>query len=388
MKFKRLILPGRFVEAYLYFDFAWLFAKDGTIRAFDIAAFCEARLNGDGAAAIALFSDNRALSANRIVQPELQISADQLLDADQTIEATAHDVDCFSYIFERVLSFKSLLDTRFYYGRGYIGTDASIVQLEARSRQNFTAERLGRASRDGLGQRLVSDRPARAFQCRFGAIGAACGSEGGLIGFDAASDKPDWTVRFEPFAEKSFGLELNGYAVTNLADMNTIELYSTSLRESNLRPQPSNLEEKGEPACLEMVKEQSYLEETASLNRMFNRDDADGIFLFSKTVWQFTLGGSANRVQLIDKNLHVHSDLYAKPVKSTLSGRALAMSTTDVGVLVETDDEVLVMGRTGWTSLVDEAVYSMRGYQNSKRYQHVMTAVTRDRAELITIWKS
>jgi hypothetical protein len=94
---------------------------------------------------------------------------------------------------------------------------------------------------------------------------------------------------------------------------------------------------------------------------------------------QFAHDGSAMWVQMIDGHLNVKSDLTSVAVRSKSHGRILAMSTTDAGVLAETDDQVLIyLGQSGWIPLVDEAVHSMRGYQNSKRYQHVITVVTRD----------
>jgi hypothetical protein len=381
MRLKRLILPGRFVDVYLYFDFAWLFAKDGSVRAFDIATYCGSRLNGDGAAAVALFANNRELETGSA----LRENVNRLLGTAETIEAAAHDVDRFSYIFEHVLSFKSLLDARFYYGRGYIGTDNNIVQLQARNRQDLNAEHLGRKSRDSLGPRNVSERPARAFQCRFAAIGAACGHAGGLIGFGAANRDTDWTVRFQPFAERSFGLALNGNAVTNLANRHTVQLYAARLNKGSSHSLPWELEEVKKPARLEALEGLSYPSETASLNRIFDRDDAAGVFLFAETAWQFSLDGSARRVRLTDRDHNLRSNLSPVAIRSKLPGRVLAVSSTNSGVLAETDDQVLIMSQGEWVSLINEVVYSIRGYQTSKRYQNVVTAVTRDRAELISV---
>src|SRR4051812_24043804 len=114
MRIKRLILPGRYVEAYLYFDFAWLFSKDGVVRAFDIARYCAERLNGEGGAAERLFSNNQMLPQYATASPAVEQALASLLSSNRPIDVSAADVDLYSYIFPTGAACRSVLDVRFY----------------------------------------------------------------------------------------------------------------------------------------------------------------------------------------------------------------------------------------------------------------------------------
>lgn len=383
MKGKRLCLYGRFVEAYLYFDFLWLFSKDGTVRAFDIASFCAERLNGDGEAAAALFSDNRLL--DQPFKIRTKASATELLEKGGAYEVSAKDVDRYSYIFENELKFRSLLDVRFYYGRAYVGTDTNIVQLFARDRADLQELKRGSSRQASLGGRSVSDLPARAFRCRFGAVGAACGRGGGLIGVGADTSDRDWTVKFKQFAETSFGLALNGHAVTNLASRNRIQFFKATLSEiTTERPVSFDEPEEDWRRHIISVSDAAFLPQAERVNAVTASEETSGIFLFNRTLWRFDANGRQERSTFVNSNLEI-DEINRGPARKGPPGRVLSMSSMQAGVLAETDDAVFLYSGRHWIPLVEEAVYSVRGYQNSKRYQRIATAVTRDRVEVIAI---
>lgn len=109
-----LRLHGAYVEAYLYFDFAWLISKDGLIRAFDIDEYCSKRLNGSGNAVSKLFANNQRLTLGK---PDPEV--DRLLETQISIDVSENDLECFSYTFRSLVDFESILDLRFYYGRAF-----------------------------------------------------------------------------------------------------------------------------------------------------------------------------------------------------------------------------------------------------------------------------
>lgn len=378
---KRLVLHGEFVEAYLYFDFLWLFAADGSIRAFDIAAFCATRLNGDGTAATALFSDNRLLETGT----EEQISkAENLVKMGGGYDVSGIEVDRFSYIFEHELEFRSLLDVKFYYGRAYVGTDASVVQLRAMSQGDMRQPR-GSMSKGGLNRQKLSDLPARVIQCRFGAVSAACGPDGGLIGFGADAEAADWRLSLKQFAERSYGVAINGHAVTNLAGRTKVQIYGATLKPVRAS-RVANGEELGEDRRqrLTAISAVPLEEPSARVNTLAETDGGGSLFLFNRTVWQFDARGHSRRASLIGDNLDI-GPIQMTPLRTGPPGRVLAMSSMGAGVIAEMDDAVFVMRWGCWTPLVEEPVHSVRGYQNSKRYQRVATAVMEDRVEIIAI---
>ncbi|MGJ5020368.1 hypothetical protein [Bradyrhizobium oligotrophicum] len=379
---KRLSLLGKYVEAYLYFDFLWLFSEDGTIRAFDLASFCTERLNGDGEAAIALFSDNRLLSQLGPTQNR----ARELLSEGGAYEVSSEDVDRYSYICEKELDFRSLLDVRFYYGRAYVGTDSNILQVSAMGRSDMQEFARGRSLSRPLERRIVSDRPARAFHCRFGAVGAACGLYGGLIGLGADAPDGRWTINFGQFAESSFGLTISGRAITNLAGRNRIQFYSTVSAEDRREKTEEHLDESVMDGNLHLgdVAGIAFQSEAEQLNSIMAADVTRGVFLFNRSLWQFKLNGPPTLARFMDSDLaapHVR----VHPIRRGPPGRVLSMSSIEAGVLAETDDSVFLYQAGSWFPLVEEAVHAVRGYQTSKRYQRIATAVTRDRVDVIAV---
>lgn len=378
---KRLVLHGAFVEAYLYFDFLWLFSSDGNIRAFDIAAYCAERLNGEGAAAAALFSDNRILEDGR--DPGVIHLAERMLATGGRYDVSAEEVDRFSYIFERSLEFRSLLDVRFYYGRAYIGTDASIEQFNATG-VSASHEKRGAVAKARLNSQRVSDRPARAFHGRFGAVAAACGKAGGLIGLGADDVSPGFKIRFDKFAETSYGVAINGTAVTNLAARTRTQIYGARLEPKRARPGVDG-EEHGRDRQFTLAAVSSLPLErpTEQVNRLAANDETRGVFLFNQSVWRFDAEGKSQIVKM-GENPQLDSISTSSP-KDGPPGRVLSMSTTKGGVIAETDDAVFVQRYGEWKELLSEPVHSVRGYQNSKRYQRLATAVARTRIELISI---
>jgi hypothetical protein len=74
-----------------------------------------------------------------------------------------------------------------------------------------------------------------------------------------------------------------------------------------------------------------------------------------------------------------------RPTAKAPSTRVLSASGSAAGLIVESDDEVFLLNDHRWNTLVSEPVHSVRGYPSSKRYQRLVTAVTRDRIELTAV---
>ncbi|MES2449634.1 MAG: hypothetical protein V4610_03610 [Pseudomonadota bacterium] len=376
-----LNLHGRYVEAYLYFDFAWLISKDGLIRAFDIEEFCKGRLNGSGNAASKLFANNQRLFPGR-VDPEI----DRLLTTE-AIDVSEDDLERFSYTFKSHVDFKSVLDIRFYYGRAFYSTEKSIQQFTAQGRDDLEFYGIGRTVKEPLKQRHVSDFASRQFQCRYGAVSAACGRDGGLIGFGASSDESNWEVDFDRFASRSYGIELNPDAISNLRTPTQVEFYHA--QSARVTPDLSNkvMNEEGSPDKLELttVDGPGYQEQTKLIANLVEEVGLTPkrVFLFKSTLWIEFENGTMRRVNATkdDKisDAPTISPSFAAP------GRVLSTSLTNIGVIAESDDQVFLYQNKRWHVLVDDQVHSVRGYMNSRRYKHVVTAVRRDKVELISL---
>lgn len=377
MRVKRLILPGHFVEAYLYFDFAWLFSKDGTVRAFDIERYCEAKLNGDGAAAKALFSNNQLLAV-----PGYAPQVEKLLASERPLEVRPEDVDAFSYIFSTDGACRSVLDVRFYNGRAFVGSSSGIMQFVALGRDEVHDRQIGRSSGQGLEDQRVSDRPARQIQARYGAVAAACGAAGGVLGTGAASEDRRERIEFSEFASESYGVELNGNAVSNLVGTTAVELYAVRQRAAAPR---AGAARDDEPDRYELVgvEGRGFASQNEQLDRLISEvPGAAQAFLFKTRLWVLSPRGF-HRFVLTEQDAVVEPHLAGTTGKPP--GRVLSTSTTEAGVILESDDHVFVGKGSKWEALVSEPVHSVRGYSSSRRYRRLVSAVTRDRVELAAL---
>jgi hypothetical protein len=387
VRLKRLVLPGRFVEAYLYFDFLWLVSRDGVVRAFDIEAFCNGNLGGDAEAAVVLFADNQRFLREKRRLSELFVRVTNLLNANSVIEASVSDTDQYSYIFSTDIRFRSVLDLRFYYGRGYIGTDSSIRQFVARGRDEMGADQPGRIAGQGLKDELVSDRPARQFRCRYGAVGAACGRAGGVVGTGAGTDDPAWRISFEQFANESFGIELSGDAIANVSRTNEIEFFFAARRPSRHIASNAARDDQMERLELVDVQGQGFEEQTSRLNSLVSSYGSESrVFLFQSTVWVITSAGELRRLKIVEEERLLPSPIergrFLAPPE-----RVISTSSTAEGIIAETDEHVFILNDRRWKEVFNEPVHSVRGYPSSRRYQNLVTAVARDRVELIALVK-
>ncbi len=292
MRIKRLVLPGRFVDAYLYFDFAWLFSKDGTVRAFDIARYCDQRLNGEASAAIALFSNNPDLGLYRSPSGQEDPALTSLFSDDAPIEVSASDVDGYSYIFQTKGVCRSILDVRFYNGRAFVGADNGIVQFIALGRDDLQDSKVGRSAIASLQDQRVSELPARQILGRYGAIVAACGAAGGVVGLGAGTEDRNWRIEFSSFAERSYGIELNGNAISSLVSGTAVELYAVDRRAVTKRSASAFADDLRDSLELTKVTGRGFDTQDARLNRLIaSVPGATRTFLFKDTFWVLSQDG-------------------------------------------------------------------------------------------------
>ncbi len=382
MRLKRFHLSGDFVDAYLYFDFAWLFAKDGVVRAFDVGKYCEERLNGNADAAAALFSNNQCIRHHQAPNQDSSSLAN-LLSSDEPIEVTPTDVDKFSYIFKTNGRCRSILDVRFYNGRAFVGSDNGIRQFIALGRNDLKESRIGQSAVDSLDDQRVSELPARQILARFGAVAAACGSAGGVLGVGAGSEDRKWRISFDHFADRSYAIELNGNAISCLVNATEVELYSVERRSAPKRSDEAFVDDARDSLELTEVPGRGFDAETAQLNRLIAKlASATHTFLFKDVLWVLASDGFYRFY--LARNGEI-TNPHRAGLKDKPPARVLSAQGSDAGLVVESDDAIFILNENRWRKLISEPVYSVRSYPNSKRYKKLITMVTRERVELVAI---
>jgi hypothetical protein len=73
---------------------------------------------------------------------------------------------------------------------------------------------------------------------------------------------------------------------------------------------------------------------------------------------------------------------FSKSYKGT-GNRILSASPSRAGLVIETDNQVLLFANGDWQTLVDSPVLSVRTFINSKRFQHLITITTEEGVWLI-----
>ncbi len=344
--------------------------------------FVEDRINGEANVAAALFANNQLLSQYQGSGGQEAPALTKLLSSDAPIEVAPQDVDGFSYIFQTKGACRSILDVRFYNGRAFIGADNGIQQFLALGRDDVQGSQIGRSASAGLSDHRVSELPARQIRGRLGTVAAACGPAGGVVGFGAGTEDRNWRISFKQFADRCYGIELNQYAVSCIADSTAVEFYGVSRHKAHQRPARGLQDDEQDSLDLTEVKGRDFEDQNARLNQLIaSLPGASRTFLFKETLWVVAEDGFYF-VRLVQNHdiAVTRSVRMAKP-----PARVLSASGSSAGMIVESDDEVFVLNNYQWHTLVSEPVYSVRGYPSSKRFQRLITAVTRDRVELAAI---
>ncbi|KAK0360313.1 hypothetical protein LTR94_027797, partial [Friedmanniomyces endolithicus] len=259
--------------------------------------------------------------------------------------------------------------------------------FKALDRDNLDFGGLGRTAKTPLNQRRVSDLASRQFRCRYGAVSAACGKNGGLIAFGTNTEESEWEISFQEFASQSYGIELNTDAISNLRTPTQVEFYHAESGRTALSVQNKlEAEESGRQEVeLMTVGGLDYQEQSAQFRELIEHagSSAKRMFLFKSTIWVEFHDGTIKRLAATDRNQITENPRelgsFAAP------GRVLSTDNTEMGVVVESDDRVFLRRPKLWVTLVNDQVHSVRGYMNSKRYRNIVTAVRRECVELIAL---
>ncbi len=402
----RIRLEGRFVEAFLYYDFLWLLTADGEIWAFDTTAYLTDKLGADAEQAIMAFARNDRLprGTRDAVDPHFKSDLIRRIGS-QSLDLTIADVQSYSRIFKSGnAAAKSILDFRCYYGRGFVATDMDVFQLRMLGRSDLEHVHIGGRGNGALGGQKVADFRCRQFRTNFGMVSAAAGPDGAWYASGLLSDDSAWRAHFQKFAEKSTATEVMGGAMTNIAGPNEIAVFETDIHP--LFPGPSlptvevarqQLAQRSSLPLVEDERQQQEISKVVGLNQdvttplrqVMERTQSEEkivfkrVFLSKSKVFAVDQRQRLHAITLVSKNL-----LQMPTFTSTFPaapGSVLSITFTAGGKTVaELDDEVCIVDfyRKTWDRIFEGEVYSVRGYPGSKWYQNLLTLVGDDRVEL------
>jgi hypothetical protein len=385
MRLKSLIVPGRFVEAYLYYDFLWLIAKSGETYALDFHAYLKSKFNNDNS--ISIFTRNDLIiSSGRFL--DYNSFSDELKNFinSPSIEMSIAEVESYSRIFDTRITDRSILDFRCYYGRAYVATERGIRQMSVFGRADMNHIQRGARANGQLGGERIHEAKCLQLRSYLGALTAACGSDGGWYVPGASNPDRGWTAKLSKFAEKARATEIVGGHATAVTSTD-ISLYSTDTRsKQHAAFATGDTSESWESRELTHVREKDdnagrRVDET--LEAVTKITGVSQLFLTRRTLFAVGENNALTYITIASK-----TDRLLEPTSKTLSKTpddVLSMTSSSSGIIAETESAAFLLSGNRWSKIFDGQLYSVRGYPGSKWYRNLITAVGRDRTEMIFV---
>ena len=387
---RRMSLEGRFVEAFLYYDYLWLVGEGGDVHAFDIERFVSNRLGEGASVARRLYAHNEELGPRIGVntRPDAPTDDVRAVLAVPDLDASCAEVEAHSIIFDTRIEANSVLDMRCYQGCAFVATDLGIRQFRVHGRDEMAHMGVGARGNGRLGGGVVHDGKCIQLRASMGAVSAACGRDGGFYARGAISHGKAWRAEFERFAERSHATEFVGPTVANLPSGVDLEFFETELKgveRTPASPSPDSEDEVADVTEIERVTRAPRASELANVAVTGVATAREAVFthgfLSRRNLFTVDRDRRVQRFQLLAEG-KLAVPLAAKAY-SPAPGDIIDMTASHLGMVAELDESVQLLSGDSWHSLFDGPVYSVRGYPASKWYRNMLTAVGEDRVELI-----
>jgi hypothetical protein len=266
----------------------------------------------------------------------------------------------------------AVLDMTIYYGRLYVATDSGLYHLDIDWNDDSD---LGR------------DPPERRFDWSclstlvgFGAVGTSCGEEGLFCAFDEFGWSLNRPKHQKKIADRSLRAQWLGHNLVNYATSDA----PTFLRSSSERV-ASNLERTPDDE-----RERFMLTDVESVASDFDAffELIGGRFGVHKDSVQFTYNSSgyafAHTVEgdFYSLKMNVSEEGRIKVgVAHTYKGagtRIFSVNPSGAGLVIETDDRVLLFSNGEWLPIVESEVMSVRTFPRSRRYGNLVAVTNED----------
>ena len=386
---KRMILPGRFVQAHPYFDTLWLTRMDGSLQAFDTERYASERLNGSGSVAVAAFARNDRLRSDRgkthldLQTPDMR----SFLLSDRAVEVSAEDLERYSYPFTRDPRLEEAIDLRFYSGRAYAATDAGMVHFRALGRHQLDELPI-RASRRAPDLDRCFEAMPLQIQTRLGTVNASCGEDGGwyTIGANSPMDS-GWKPMMRNFADLSFGSEFAGAGVANIKGPTDLQPLPAHKVQAPMRSRQGG-EDREQVEITDIDRDADPIA-VKRLDAALNSPERKGarplqVFATTRRVFVPLSDGEMLQFPIAEKDRFAHGT--PRPLRHEGPGsRILSMTTAAGQIIAECRADVRLFSNRRWTTLFDGPTFSVRGYPNSKWYRNLVTIVATDHVQLVLL---
>jgi hypothetical protein len=392
MKVVSLRFPGRFEDAFLYMGQLFTITENHSMCIYNMKYIVNMLEDNDKAlldAPTLLFFRNDLIPSKRF--PDRLGDKEVFLRAIDKFESEPIQITPdYVHPIEWDLDIEDiLLDLNIYNGRAYIGTSKGLYHLDL----DWKAESIKPIDR--VQKRL--DVKCVHTTARYGTVNASCGSEGWFSFLDDFELGTSDTRKRKYVSEPSLRTDWLNFDIINYRTTISPNLFSSIRTSASQALSESrnnfNFEEETHRES-EIVT--GFTDEEFSLDSLFNNlnnefslENLQFVHNSSKALFLSTYDGYLFALGL---NSDGFSDPTVKYVKKFEGLRGLVSSLHTVGglggggLVLETDDQILLFAHSRFIPLFHDEVISIRTFPRSRHYHNVVCITTSDEVRLITIF--
>lgn len=382
MKILKFFIPGnQFDEAYIYMGHLIIINIDRSIIFYELEKLAEnidSNLGGELPTASYFFARQDWLTQ----KPFKKLLTDEgirdafMKNTDRLLEQLIHTQDHSHFLpnaiqFDLPIKSKDILDLHCYGKRIYLGTTDGFYHIDID---------WGKMEFEIFKKRL--DYSCVSLSAAYGVVNASCAEEGlhsayyELFGYDNKHDN-----KLNKIADKSIKTGWMDSDLVNYETLNTSHFYKSKTD----RVESSSGESKKK-----VVTE--FSKHSINLNEIGMKEIQESGFSSEEIQFEFN-----SRNQIVFHTFNDNYYTWYNPIKTTKEsskwrtfkgsgGRILEASYSKDGLVVETDESVMLLSEDKWYNLVNEPAISVRTYLSSKRCQNLITVVTEKGIWLIAAW--
>lgn len=383
MRLAKLFFPGKFEDAYLYAGCLLILTEDRTLRVYNLRrllSVLESNYPELAPVLTLMFSRNDWLGKyqfkttirnefirNVILRAFDKLSRPLVINNNEDIGPNT------TYI---KINDTSLLDMLIYNRRLYMGASGGFYHFDLNWNQ-------GTVEVKGQPHKRIDARCVNAL-AGYGSVNASCGKEG----LFAAIDEFGWLKKREngypdmvPLAERSLRAGWIDYDLVNYTSYENPFILRSTHTKSNLAQNQDS-----DKTVLTQIGVTTL--DVSSLFRGlqrrygFRQEAIQYTYTSNDVLFVHTMDGEFYSLKIkFDEN-----DKLDLKFNRTFKGegtRILSANTVNPGIVIETDDRVLLYSGTEWHTLIDSPVIAVRTFPRSERYEHVATITTEEGVFLI-----
>ncbi len=387
MKIAKLLIPGRFENAFAYMGRLITVTEDRAMQIYNlesIANFIETKYSVTLPTPTYMFSRNdwfsspqfKTLMQNEAIAKDLYAAFDRFPQPFLDWTEISHlDSKISRPELQKPLAINdtAILDMSVYNNRIYIGTTDSLLHLDVEIPQGATAKVQEPQKRLEVGCVNIA--------VKYGAANASCGSDGLFTLINDFSWRPEVVRRTEHIESGSLRTGWLDYGFVNYPALNEPYLFKF---QSEKARQNSNLERESR-VLTEVnldaesftdylpgnVKESDFVDNTQysynSNNSFFVRTNAGKFYSYK-----------------IKKSRDASTSILPNSIPEKSISRIVSVNPTKVGPVIETSNRIVILSNeTGQLEVLhDGRAIAIKTFPQSKRFQHLV-AITIDEGVLL-----